>query len=104
MSCIVNDGEYGCHLITKYLLDRGHRRIYGIFGSQDTQISIRRKIGFQKAMEEFSVWDERLALMDVNRVQTAYEYAKEILSGEDIGRERIYLRSGIEERASVRAL
>ncbi|MEY8522273.1 LacI family DNA-binding transcriptional regulator [Lachnospiraceae bacterium 38-10] len=179
MSCIVNDGEYGCHLITKYLLEKGHRRIYGIFGSQDTQISIRRKIGFQKAMEEFGVWEERLALMDASRVQTAYEYAKKILggderptaiviseeamvigvyraaaecglrvpedlsligfdnvytaeymqpplttcdaqiselaeksvkcllrqiSGEDIGRERIYLRSGIEERASVRAL
>ena len=26
------------------------------------------------------------------------------IAGEDIGRERIYLRSGIEERASVRAI
>jgi len=82
MSCIVNDGEYGCYLITKYLLDKGHRKIYGIFGSQDTQISIRRKIGFQKAMEEAHVWDEGLAVMDASKVQKAYECTVEILSGE----------------------
>jgi GntR family transcriptional regulator of arabinose operon len=49
---ILMDDEQGGYTATQYLLQLGHRRIAGIFKSDDLQ-GIRRQAGFERAMQEY---------------------------------------------------
>ncbi|SFR98897.1 GntR family transcriptional regulator [Anaeromicropila populeti] len=51
---IVMDDEKGMYLITKYLIDLGHKNLVGIFKTDDNQ-GFRRHIGFVKALNECGI-------------------------------------------------
>ncbi len=53
---LMMDDTQGSYLATKYLLQLGHRRIAGLFKSDDQQ-GIKRKTGFLKALQEFGLPD-----------------------------------------------
>ncbi len=48
---ILMDDEKGAYLLTKHLIDTGHKNIYGIFKSDDSQGQDRHK-GYAKALSE----------------------------------------------------
>lgn len=48
---ILMDDAKGCYLITKYLIDLGHRHIVGIFKADDSQGAERHR-GYAKALQE----------------------------------------------------
>lgn len=58
---IIMDDEKGGYLATKYLLQIGHRRIAGIFKSEDLQ-GVKRQAGFMAAMDEYGLKSESLLL------------------------------------------
>ncbi len=51
---IIMDDVQGCYLLTKYLIDLGHRNIVGIFKIDDTQGAARHK-GYIKALNEAGI-------------------------------------------------
>ena len=51
---VVMDDIEGVYLITKYLLQLGHRQIAGIFKQDDLQ-GVNRQLGYKKALEEFGI-------------------------------------------------
>lgn len=51
---IVMDDVEGGYVLTKYLIQLGHKNIAGIFKSDDLQ-GVNRKIGYAKALSEFSI-------------------------------------------------
>lgn len=51
---VVMDDVEGVYLITKYLLQLGHRQIAGIFKQDDLQ-GVNRQLGYKKALEEFGI-------------------------------------------------
>jgi len=51
---VIMDDVYGGYLITKYLLQLGHRKIAGIFKQDDLQ-GVNRQLGYKKALEEFGI-------------------------------------------------
>jgi GntR family transcriptional regulator of arabinose operon len=48
---ILMDDEKGCYLVTKYLIELGHRHIVGIFKADDSQGAERHK-GYAKALQQ----------------------------------------------------
>lgn len=84
ISCIAVDNEYGGYLMTKYLLDMGHRKIAGMFGDFSRQRFRERYNGCKKAMEEHGIKDYRkYFIYDVNTVDEAYRCTQEALARED---------------------
>ena len=51
---VIMDDIEGEYLITKYLLQLGHRKIAGIFKQDDLQ-GVNRQLGYKKALEEFGI-------------------------------------------------
>lgn len=51
---VVMDDIEGEYLITKYLLQLGHRKIAGIFKKDDLQ-GVNRQLGYKKALQEFGI-------------------------------------------------
>jgi len=51
---VVMDDVEGGYLLTKYLLQLGHRKIAGIFKQDDLQ-GVNRQLGYKKALEEFGI-------------------------------------------------
>ena len=51
---VIMDDVEGEYIITKYLLQLGHRRIAGIFKKDDMQ-GVNRQLGYKKALEEFGI-------------------------------------------------
>ena len=51
---VLMDDEKGAYLLTKYLIDLGHRNILGVFKSDDTQGQNRHK-GYAKALAESGI-------------------------------------------------
>ncbi|MDK2808205.1 MAG: GntR family transcriptional regulator, arabinose operon transcriptional repressor [Clostridiales bacterium] len=49
--CVEMDDEKGAYLLTKYLIDLGHKHLAGIFKTDDSQ-GFRRHIGFVKALND----------------------------------------------------
>lgn len=52
---IDTDGQNGTYVLTKHLLDRGHRRIFAINGPLNTSAGHDRFQGFCKAMQEAGI-------------------------------------------------
>lgn len=62
--CVVSDSVFGSWLLTKYLIDRGHREI-GFVGSIDMTTSIMdRYLGYMKAMLEAKIDIEKQWVME----------------------------------------
>ena len=52
---VLLDDEKGGYLITKHLIEQGHRRIAGVFKSDDRQGQNRHK-GYVRALQEAGIW------------------------------------------------
>ncbi len=84
MCCISVDNFHGGYLMTKHLLDCGHRKIAGVFGDFGKQRFRERYEGCKRAMEEYGVQDyKRYFIYDVNSVEEAFARTRDILSRED---------------------
>ncbi|MGN0404572.1 MAG: LacI family DNA-binding transcriptional regulator [Bariatricus sp.] len=84
ISCVSMDNEHGGYLMTKYLLDQGHRKIAGMFGDFGRQRFRGRYVGCKQAMEEYGISDyKRYFIYDVDTIEEAYHRTREILARED---------------------
>jgi DNA-binding LacI/PurR family transcriptional regulator len=54
VSSVISDNVEGAYELTSYLLNKGHRKIGYIFGEQ-TSVTNKRLVGFNKAMKEHGV-------------------------------------------------
>ncbi len=78
------DNVYGGYLMTKYLLDQGHRKIAGMFGDFGKQRFRERYDGCKKAMEEYGIKDyKKYFIYDVNTIEESFQRTKEVLERED---------------------
>lgn len=84
VSCISSTDEQGGYMMTKYLLDKGHRKIAGVFGDFDMQRFRARYDGCKRALEEYGVKDyKRYFIYDVGSIEEAYVRTKEMLARPD---------------------
>ncbi len=84
ISAVSMDQEYGGYLMTKYLLEKGHRKIAGVFGDFGRQRFRERYNGCKRAMEEYGVTDyKKYFIYDVDTIEEAYYRTKQVLSGDD---------------------
>ncbi len=84
ISSVSIDSEYGGYLMTKYLLQQGHRKIAGFFGSPSHQRFRDRMTGYRLAMEEFGMTDyEKYCVSNVTSIEEAYQQSKNLFLGED---------------------
>lgn len=78
------DSEYGGYLMTKYLLEQGHRRIAGMFGNFGRQRFRERYMGCKRAMEEYGITDyKKYFIYDVNTIEEAFLRTQEMLARKD---------------------
>lgn len=81
LDCVSIDNRHGAYLMTRHLLEQGHRRICGMFGWMDRQRFRERYEGFLQAMEQFGVEDYRPYLLrDVSSIEGACQAAMRKLS------------------------
>lgn len=77
---ILMDDRKGGYMVTKYLLELGHRDIIGIFKADDTQGQERHK-GYAKALQEYGVLydpDRVIWYYTEDRIVHPYEQIKEM--------------------------
>jgi GntR family transcriptional regulator of arabinose operon len=82
---IIMDDELGGFRATNYLLQIGHRKIAGIFKSDDMQ-GIRRKQGFMRALAQFDITLPKGYIGSYNTMQMSsypYQFTKNLLERED---------------------
>lgn len=73
ITCVSYDNEDGAYRMTKYLLERGHRKIAGMFGDFRIQRYRTRYDGCRRAMEEYGVKDyKKYFIYDVTTTDEAY--------------------------------
>lgn len=81
LDCVSIDNRHGAYLMTKHLLEQGHRRICGMFGWMDRQRFRERYEGFLQAMQQFDVQDYRPYLLrEVDSIEAACQAAMRQLS------------------------
>ena len=74
------DDEHGGYLMTKLLLEKGHRKIAGMFGSFEKRRFRERYNGCKRAMEEFGIAEyKRYFVYDVDTIDEACQRTIEIL-------------------------
>ncbi len=84
VSCVSVDNEYGGYLMTKHLLEQGHRKIAGMFGDLGRQRFRARYAGCKRAMEEYGIEnDKQYFIYNVDTIEEAYQKTLEALSGKD---------------------
>ena len=78
------DDEQGGYLMTKTLLENGHKKIAGMFGSFEKRRFRERYNGCKRAMEEYGVPDyKKYFIYDVDTIDEAYQRTITILQGEN---------------------
>jgi len=83
---VVMDDVEGGYLITKYLLQLGHRKIAGIFKKDDLQ-GVNRKLGYKKALKEFGIsYNSELINNFVTKEGTfePYEFTRNLIQRRDM--------------------
>ena len=81
LSCVTVDHEAGGYAMTRYLLERGHRRIAGVFGSFERQRFRERYAGCKRALKEFGIEDyKKYFLYDVDTAEEAYRRTSGLLA------------------------
>jgi len=84
LSYVTVDNVDGGHQATKYLLDRGHRRIAGLFGDFSIRRYWERSQGYRMALEEKGVQlPDFYRLTNITSSEEAYCHAKKILRSEN---------------------
>lgn len=79
--CIWVDNVEGGYLATKYLIEKGHRRIGHISGNLDYQVSLERLEGYKRALAEYQIpFSEELVAAGKFLVQDGYLAMKELLN------------------------
>lgn len=80
VNCIWVDNVKGAYLATKYLIEKGHRRIAHIAGNLYYQVALDRIEGYKKALHEAGIGFSEELVSSGNFVsQGAYKVMKEIL-------------------------
>lgn len=78
------DNELGGYMMTKLLLEKGHRKIAGMFGSFEKSRFRERYNGCKRAMEEYGIEDyKHYFIYDVDTIDEACQRTMEILKWED---------------------
>lgn len=84
ISSVSIDNEYGGYLMTRHLLEQGHRKIAAMFGDFGRQRFRERYAGCKRAMEEFGVGNyEKYFIYEVDTIEEAYRRTQEVLDRED---------------------
>lgn len=84
LGTVMLDNEQGGYLMTKTLLENGHRKIAAMFDSIEKQRFLSRYHGCKRAMEEYGVTDyEKYFVYGIDTIDGAYEHAVGILNRED---------------------
>lgn len=79
--CIWVDNVEGGYLATKFLIEKGHRRIAHISGNLSYQVSLDRLEGYKKALAEYQIpFTEELVATGKFLCQDGYAAMKELLS------------------------
>jgi LacI family transcriptional regulator len=74
------DSEEGAYQLARHLLERGHRRIAVLSGSQEVSTAMDRVIGYRRALNEAGITvDERLILYRSFTHQAGYEMTAAVL-------------------------
>lgn len=80
VNCIWVDNVRGGYLATKYLIDRGHRRIAHIAGNLYFQVALDRVEGYKRALEDTGIgYSEELVVMGNFVTEDGYRATKEVL-------------------------
>lgn len=78
------DDEHGGYLMTKTLLENGHTKIAGMFGSFEKQRFRNRYNGCKRAMEEYGISDyKKYFIYDVDTIDEACQRSIDILQRKD---------------------
>jgi len=76
---VVNDDELGGFLATRYLLDKGHKRILYISGPLHISSALERLAGYRRAfIEQGQKVDQRLIKIITPKMDAAYRFMKRI--------------------------
>jgi len=80
VNCVWVDNTGGAYLATKYLIEKGHRRIAHIAGNMYYQVALDRIEGYKKALREADIGFSDEWIISGNFVtQDAYQATKELL-------------------------
>ncbi len=80
VNCIWVDNVTGAHLATKYLVEKGHRKIAHMAGNLYFQVALDRLEGYKKALLETGIeYSEELVVSGNFVWQSGYETMKDIL-------------------------
>lgn len=80
INCIWIDNIQGSYEATKYLIERGHRRIAHIAGNLDYQVALDRLEGYKKALYEHEIpFSEEMVASGKFLWQDGYTAMKELL-------------------------
>lgn len=81
---VLTDNTRGGEMVTRHLVDLGHRRIGCITGPSDVTPSADRVIGYQRALREAGMpVDERIIVRGDFQYQSGYQAAGELLAIDD---------------------
>ena len=76
---VVTDDVQGGYLATKYLIDKGHKRIAVITGPNETSSSVSRLEGYKKALEIAGIsYDSSIIFEGDYRFESGVKWAKKI--------------------------
>ena len=81
VNCIWIDNRKGAYLATKFLIEKGHKKIAHIAGNSQNQVTMERLAGYKKAVSEFGLPNTDCLVFYGNYVcQDGYKAMKKILS------------------------
>jgi DNA-binding LacI/PurR family transcriptional regulator len=81
ISTVIVDNNYGAFLATEHLIKLGHRNIAFIGGAEGMEISIKRKEGYIRALNEYEIEvDDNLISYGNYKMQSGYDCMKKLFS------------------------
>lgn len=84
LSSVTIDNEHGGYLMTKYLIEKGHRKIACILGNFDHERFRSRYNGCKRAFEEAGIADfKRYCCYDIGTIDEAFQKTQELLARPD---------------------
>jgi LacI family transcriptional regulator len=102
--CIIGDDLLGGYIATKYLIDKGYRKIIYIGAGKEMIYSVRRAEGFQKALKESGLTFSKDIVHEVGiTMEAGYAYMKNLLK-KNIDVEGIFASNDVLSYGCLRAL
>lgn len=68
-----NDNEMIGYMITTYLIEKGHRKICFFNSPSDKTVSVSRKVGYQQALTEYNLMQEKSLHYHFGQGNSSYE-------------------------------